>query len=64
MKTLELIPQNQNGTYTAPMRREDALTGGDWERAYTLACHEDGVQYLTAPIPRKTRSRRKTESKV
>ena len=59
MRTLESVPQVRSVTYAAPMKREDALTEGDWERAYALACHEDRVEYLAAPAPRKPKPRRK-----
>jgi hypothetical protein len=59
MRTLEPLPHIQSVTCSAPVKREAALTEGDWERAYTLACREDGVQYLVAPAPLSSASRRK-----
>ncbi|MBW3624989.1 MAG: hypothetical protein KY468_16450 [Armatimonadetes bacterium] len=53
MKSLETVPHIRQIAYAAPMNRQDALSEGDWERAYTLACREAVVEYLAAPPPVK-----------
>lgn len=60
MKTMENAPQAPKIHYAAPMKREEALTKGDWEHAYALACRESGVAYLTTPA-RKRLTRRKSQ---
>lgn len=59
MRTHSSPPKTPAIHYAAPLNREDALNEGDWERAYTLACREEVVQYLAAPAPRNSSRKRK-----
>ena len=63
MRTLQAQSPTKIVSYAAPVEREDALTEGDWERAYTLACREEVVRYLATPTPpSRTRKRTRTPS--
>ena len=44
---------------TVPRYRDDrdhALAAGDWDHAYSLACREETVRYVAAPIEPKTKA--------
>ena len=60
LKTYPTPSTNPPMTYPAPPPRESALAEDDWERAYALACREEGVQYLAAPQPQRSKNSKKS----